>query len=196
MTDGRARATIRTPVRRYDVALGLRGRHQVDNAVTAIRLLEVLDAEALLQVPPRAVEVAVTDVVWPGRLELRRVAGGELLIDGAHNAQGARALAGHLSETYGRRLPMVIGVMRDKDVDAVVGALAGMASQVVCTAARSDRAMPPADLAAIARRHLPAEMVAVHPTACDAVRAALGFGSPVVVAGSLYLAGEVRAEVS
>jgi folylpolyglutamate synthase/dihydropteroate synthase len=86
--------------------------------------------------------------------------------------------------------------MRDKDVDAVVGALAGIASHLCCTAPRTGRAMAPDDLAAIACRYLPADSVSAHQASSDAVRYALAHGAPVVVAGSLYLAGEVRAEVS
>jgi dihydrofolate synthase/folylpolyglutamate synthase len=197
MHEGRARIDLRTPVRRYEqLTLGLRGRHQVQNAVTAIRALEELDRRGVFRVAEAAVRTAVEDVIWPGRLELVTVDSHAVLIDGAHNAAGAAALAAFLRETWPRPLPIVLGVLRDKDVFAVVSPLAGVASRIVCTAAPSPRAMAPADLAAVVRGLGPG----VEVDACDDPRRAIAIaaehGSPVVVAGSLYLAGEVRSNIS
>src|SRR5690606_2402140 len=120
---------LRTPACDYGtLALGLRGRHQADNAVTAVRLLETLRARSLFDVPEHAIRTAVEEVAWPGRLELVRADGYDVLIDGAHNAAGAAALAAYLAEAYGRRLPLVFGMMGDKDVAAVAGALTKVAS--------------------------------------------------------------------
>ena len=100
VTDGRTELTLTTPRGSYDaVALALRGRHQIDNAVTAVRLLEELPAATGLRVPDDAVRTAVEGVEWPARLELRQIDGHEILIDGAHNPGGARALAVYLQET-------------------------------------------------------------------------------------------------
>lgn len=195
MDDGRLRMSIRTPRRTYEpLWLGLRGRHQIDNAVTAVRLLEELEKH--LDVPPAAIATAVEHVTWPGRLERLHVHGVEVLLDGAHNAQGARALAAYLREVYARRLPMVIGVLRDKDVEIMMTTLVQQASQVVCVAPRSDRALPATELAALVARVAPDIAVTTSGSAIAAVRAAAVHGWPVVVAGSLYLAGEVRAEIS
>jgi dihydrofolate synthase/folylpolyglutamate synthase len=188
---------LETPRHRYaSLRLALRGRHQIDNAMTAIRLLEELSARRLFNVPPDAIRLAVEDVTWPGRLEVFRAGSQEVLIDGAHNAAGARALVNYLRETYGRRVPMIVGVMRDKDVTAVVATLASAASQIVCTAAESPRAMVPQELAAVLQRCAPEVHVDVAATSREALDRMTGQGSPIVVAGSLYLAGEVRAELS
>jgi dihydrofolate synthase/folylpolyglutamate synthase len=120
----------------------------------------------------------------------------ELLVDGAHNPAGARALAAHVAEVYARPLPMVLGIMADKPVETIVAALAPAASHLACTAADTPRAARPVDLAAIAARLSPDRPVAWFDRPGDAVRHAAGLGSPVVVAGSLYLAGEVRAAFS
>lgn len=188
---------LRTPDGNYGtLALGLRGRHQADNAVTAVRLLETLRARSLFDVPDHAIRTAVEDVLWPGRLELVRADGHDVLIDGAHNAAGAAALVAYLAEAYGRRLPLVVGMMGDKDVAAVAGALADAASIIVCTTAQNARAMPADELAAIVARRAPGLDVRVAGDPRDALRVAAAHGSPVVVAGSLYLAGEVRADIS
>jgi dihydrofolate synthase/folylpolyglutamate synthase len=194
---GRTRLTLSTPAHDYgEVVLGLRGRHQIDNAVTAVRLLERLPARAGLPMPPEAIVAGVRNVDWPGRLELRPHHGGHVLIDGAHNPAGARALAGYLRDTYGGPLPIVLGVMRDKAIEGIVEALAGCASMFVCTAPASPRAVTPVELEIIVRRSAPAVPVRVVPSPPAAVDEALAHGTPVVVAGSLYLAGEIQAELS
>jgi dihydrofolate synthase/folylpolyglutamate synthase len=193
MEEGRARLSLTTPRRAYPpLTLALRGRHQVENAVTAVRLLEELSARGAFDVPEAAVADALTRVEWPARLEHVRWRGHTVVIDGAHNPAGARALASYLSETYGRRVPIVVGIMRDKKIDQMIGALAPVASYFVFTAASSGRAASPAELAAVARRVAPAVPYSESVSPIDALDAATAHGDPIVVAGSLYLAGEVR----
>jgi dihydrofolate synthase/folylpolyglutamate synthase len=197
MRDGHAHLDLTTPERAYPpITLALAGRHQVQNAVTAVRALEALSGKLARPIGPEAVVRALEDVTWPARLETRHVAGLTLLIDGAHNPAGASALAQHLRETFGRPLPMVIGVMQDKDVERMLRALAGSATILFCTAPRSARAARPSALAALARSVAPALEVVAVDDPLDAVRRAAAHGAPVVVAGSLYLAGQVRDELS
>jgi dihydrofolate synthase/folylpolyglutamate synthase len=198
MTDGRARMQLHTPRARYaDLTVGLRGRHQAQNALTAIRLLEEIDAEGWFALPVEARRAGIENAVWPGRLELRQWGPTVILLDGAHNPSGARALAGYLEETYGRRLPLVVGVMRDKDATLILQALLPAASCMVFTAPRSARAAAPEDLSALAHRldpHVPVEIAA---DPLDAIaRLSERAQGPIVVAGSLYLVGEVRAGLS
>ncbi len=197
MDAGQAVVTMTTPRRRYDgLRLALRGRHQIDNARTAIRLLEALDETGRFAIDEAAIRTAIEDVVWPGRLELVRSAAGEILIDGAHNPAGARALAAYVLETYGQRLPFVVAIMHDKQIDTILTALAPAASCFVCTAPETPRAARPEDLALAASRVAPDLPVSTAPDPIAAIRRAAVAGSPVVVAGSLYLAGDVRAHVS
>jgi dihydrofolate synthase/folylpolyglutamate synthase len=120
-----------------------------------------------------------------------------VLIDGAHNPAGARALRAYLGETYGRPVPLVLGVMKDKKIERIVEALAPAASCVVCTAAASPRAEAAADLAAIVTRVTAGAIdVLAIDRPIDALAEAARRGTPAVVAGSLYLAGEIRAEIS
>jgi dihydrofolate synthase/folylpolyglutamate synthase len=197
VNDGRTQLTIETPHDAYgEIALGLRGRHQIENAVTAVRLLETVPARGGRPVPREAIVAGLRDVEWPGRLELLRHQGRDVLIDGAHNPAGARALAAYLGDTYGRRVPIVLGVMRDKAIDGIVEALAASASILVCTAAASPRATPPAELAGYAARHAAGARVVAVDGAHAALDEALRHDQVAVVAGSLYLAGEIRAELS
>jgi dihydrofolate synthase/folylpolyglutamate synthase len=195
--DGRARVRLRTPRHDYgEVTLGLRGRHQVDNAVVAVRLLEELSARQAIAVTAEAIRAAVTGVEWPARLEVLPWRGGSVLLDGAHNPAGARALASYVLETYGRRLPFVVGTMKDKQIAEIIGAIAPAASHLVCTAPATPRAATPAELAATARSVAPSLDVREMPTPAAALTHARDLGDPIVLAGSLYLAGEIRNQIT
>jgi dihydrofolate synthase/folylpolyglutamate synthase len=194
MMSGRASGTIQTPVATYaDLTFNLAGRHQIDNGIAAVRLLEELESTGVAAVPTGAIRAAVEEVTWPARLETIRVTELDVLVDGAHNPAGARALASFLGETYGRRLPIVMGAMRDKNLDGMVAALAGAARCFVMTSVGTGRAARPEDLAAAAVRVAPDIHTVMRARPIDALKTAAGFGAPVVVAGSLYLAGEIRA---
>jgi len=190
--DGRATLTVETPVDRYGpVTLGLRGDHQIGNALVAIRLLECARA-AGLTIPKAAVESGIGHVDWPGRLELIDVGGGaRVLLDAAHNADGARALASYLQRWHPERPALVLGVMRDKDIAGIVEALLPAVSTVITTAANSPRAVPAYDLAArvtsAGAAHVEAE-----PDPVAAVEQALSMSQSVCVAGSIFLVGAVR----
>jgi len=197
LVNGRTEMTLLTPRADYGtLTLGLRGKHQIANAVTAVRLLEAIDERDLVRVPCDAIRTALTDVEWPARLELRRSNDRDVLIDGAHNPAGARALAAYLAEAYGRPLPIVLGVMRDKKVAGIVSALAGAASCFVCTAANTGRALTPSELAEVVRGVAPGVEVMEESSPVAALARAVALDSPAVVAGSLYLAGEIRAVLS
>jgi dihydrofolate synthase/folylpolyglutamate synthase len=197
LASGRTIATIATPRARYDaVRLALRGRHQIDNAVTAIRFLEEIAGAHEVGISADAIRTGLEDVTWPARLEIRSWRGTDILIDGAHNPAGARALVAYLGEVYGRRLPMVVGAMRDKAVDALVDALSSAASRFVFTSVDSPRAAPAEDLAAVAARVAPHVPAIVGGAPMAALMSAVDGPGPVVVAGSLYLCGEILAGIS
>ena len=197
MTGGRLVVALTTPRAAYPaLTLALRGRHQLSNAITAIRLLEELNAAGLWRIPSEAIRTAVERVEWPGRLELRTWRRHPVLIDGAHNPAGARALAQYIREVYRRRLPFVVGVMKDKNVRDLLHALGSVASHVVCTAPRSPRAAAPEAIAALAPLAAPGVETLTEASPMDALERAVELGSPVVVAGSLFLAGEIRANLS
>ncbi len=188
---------LRTPAGEWpSLTLGLRGRHQIDNAITAARALETLDEVTPIHVSARARQNALSNVRWPGRLELGTYAweGGhvEVLIDGAHNPAGARALSAYLAEAYPSRLPIIFAAMADKDVAGLAEALAPSASVFVCTAAHTPRAATPDQVADAVRRGAPGVPIATADTPAAALAGSVKLGSPIVVAGSLFLAGEIR----
>jgi dihydrofolate synthase/folylpolyglutamate synthase len=193
LDDGRATIRIVTPDGRYGpLTLALRGEHQVRNALVAVRLLEAV-RQTGVRVPGEAIERGLTEVEWPGRLELIEFAEGpHVLLDAAHNVDGAAALAAYLERWHPERPTLVIGVMRDKDVAGIVGALLPVVSSIVATAADTPRALPARELAAriaVAGASVP---VRAEPDPSTAVEGALAAGRTVCVAGSIYLVGAVR----
>ena len=102
---GRYRFRYRAPLDEYALRLGLRGRHQITNAVVAIHIAEQLRV-AGFYIPQSAVVEELNNAEWPGRLEMARLSPSQapLLLDGAHNADGARAGRGSSGGRMRRRL--------------------------------------------------------------------------------------------
>ena len=197
MIDGHARMTLTTPDDRYGpLTLSLRGSHQVANAIVVTRLLETASRQGI-SVSAAAIEEALSTTEWPARLELIRLDDGRaVLIDAAHNPDGARALAAYLRECHPEKPTLVISVMRDKDVDQILAELLPVTSAVIATRAPSPRAIPEAELARhiVDRQTELGHDIAVSTIADPeaAVAAALDRSPTVCVAGSIFLAGAVR----
>lgn len=172
--------------------LSLEGTHQRANAAVAVALLRRLDA-AGVPVSADAIRTAITDVTWPGRLERFEYRGAQVWLDAAHNPAGARALRTFLSEIGWTRCVLVFGAMHDKDVNAMLRELMPIAGAAICTTAPSPRAATAEALAAIARQQTPPVRVEAIASPADALARAVALGSRVVVAGSIFLIGPVRA---
>ena len=193
MDDGRATVEITTAIGTYGpLSLALRGEHQIQNALVAIRLLEEADA-AGIRATRDTIEQGLANAEWPARLELLTFdRGRRLLIDAAHNADGAASLAMYLSRWHHERPPLVLAAMRDKDVAAILRALLGAVETVFVTTAPNPRAALPEDLAEAIRSLDPARRVIVEPDPVRAIERAWDESPLVCVAGSIFLAGAVR----
>jgi dihydrofolate synthase/folylpolyglutamate synthase len=158
----------------------LAGEHQVENAIAAALALKSLG------VSPKGIENAT----WPGRLE-RISPNPDIILDGAHNPAGARALARYLERFYaGRKIWLIYGAMRDKAVDEIAGILFPLASELVFTAPDNGRALRPEALREMAGRGRVALDIAA---AVAMVREEVSEDDVVVITGSLFLVGEARA---
>lgn len=183
---------LRTPRGAYGDLRPLAGAHQADNLVVAVRLLEEAQ-RAGLGVDLGRLPAGIARTRWPGRLEW--VPGDPpLLLDGAHNPAAARALADHL-RTLGPFV-LLFGVMADKDVAELARILFPLARSVVLTAPRVGRAASPEEIARRAGSWAAgAQREPDSGKALALARRLAPRGRPVVVAGSLYLVGEVAARL-
>jgi len=184
------RVRLATPVRRYDLQLGLLGDHQAKNLGLAVRSAEVLSGLGFDRIDPRAITEGAAAARWPGRLEPIALPGGRrVLLDAAHNPDGAEALARFL-DCLDQPVDLLFGVLGDKDYSAMLGTLAPRARRIVLTTPASPRAKPPEELAALLGDR---EGVFVEPDRTQALDRALALGGEVLVAcGSIFLIGEVR----
>jgi dihydrofolate synthase/folylpolyglutamate synthase len=194
---------LRTAAMDYGkLRLSLAGRHQIDNAVVAIRILETIDALGI-KVPPAAIRAGLAGVRWPGRLERISLDDGrELLLDAAHNPAGAAALASYLlatrddaiargGEPQPERRPLVFAAMRDKEVTEMLRLLAPAVGAMIMTRASNPRSTEPATLAGIARQFVPTPSVTIADTVDAALTEAWQISPRIVVAGSIFLLGDV-----
>lgn len=186
--------TLRTPVASYGpLPLALRGAHQVANATVAVRLLEAFDAQGIV-VPREAIETGLREAVWPARLQVVAREGRPLLvIDGAHNADGAAALAAWMDMVGLREVTLVTALMRDKDATAVLAPLAARAASAIVLQVHPPRGLPTDAVAAELKHCVPALFVSEADAPSAALQDAFARGAPIVVAGSLFLAGAVLA---
>ena len=191
--DGRTSVRIRTATRDYGrVTLGLRGDHQVPNAIVAVRLLEELDRDFRVTAP--AITAGIRDVRWPGRLQMLELPGGRrVLLDAAHNPAGAWALASYLKREFPAPLPIVFGALRDKDVALMLKALLPAASTMVMTMPDTPRAHTVDELVAIAHKLSPAAKVEAEPDPARALERAWTYCPVVCAAGSIFLVGNLLA---
>ncbi len=167
------------------IRIGLRGRHQIENAVVAIRLAEILS------IPSEAIVSGIEHAHHPGRLELIPHEP-PFLLDGAHNPAGAEALHDYLNEFDRRPLTMVFGAMSDKKLEAIGEILFPLADTLILTTIDNPRAASLELLRPIAARFARGSIIESNSTR-DAFESSLR-NTPreglICVTGSLYLIGE------
>ena len=167
----------------------LLGAHQLENTRTAITTVEALIGRGW-KVTEDQIASGLQKVVWPGRFEvLRRKPA--FILDAGHNPQCAEAVAAGIRDYLpGRKVTILIGILKDKDVPAVLAALYPYAEKFVCVTPDSPRALEAADLAALIRKD--GRQAMAEASIESAVRLCLDDSSDVVAFGSFYMAGEVR----
>jgi dihydrofolate synthase / folylpolyglutamate synthase len=165
------------------VVCPLGGKHQVENARTAVTALRIFGVSSA------AIGKGIESAKWPGRLE-RVATGPDIILDGAHNPAGARALAAYIQQFF-RKEPVriIYGAMRDKAVDEVIGTLFPLAAEVILTAPDQPRALNPESLAEVSDH----SNLRVAATIADAIGMARAKPMTTFVTGSLFLVGEARA---
>ncbi|HEY9251736.1 MAG TPA: folylpolyglutamate synthase/dihydrofolate synthase family protein [Nocardioides sp.] len=181
-----------------EVPLSLHGRHQAHNAVLAIASVEALLEDVI---PLDALRRALGSARSPGRLEVLPGTPA-VILDAAHNPDGARALAVGLSDLGRRPTVAVVAAMGDKDLDGMLAELEPVVSTMICTRNSSPRSLSSCDTAAAARGVLGADRVVEIDELADALREATraasalsaegGDPAQVLVTGSVVTVGEAR----
>jgi dihydrofolate synthase / folylpolyglutamate synthase len=180
------------------------GRHQFDNAGLAVATLRAIDA---FKIDASAFERGVANAEWPARMQrlgagpltAQGPAGGEIWLDGGHNAEGGRVAAaalGDLEERVSRPLVVIVGMMANKDAAGFLANFAGLTRHIIAVAIpHREDAMPPDRLMDAARAlGMRVEGAANVEAALQAI-AKLAYEVPprILITGSLYLAGPVLA---
>src|SRR5262249_29780274 len=193
---GRYRFRYHATLDEYALRLGLRGRHQITNALVAIHIAEQLQV-AGFDIPQSAIVEGLNNAEWPGRLEIIRPSPSQapLLLDGAHNTAGARALRDFLDEHFSSTPTTIIfGVMAAKAIGEMGAVLFPAANQVIVTRIASPRAAEPTAIAEASHR----DVIRVE-NAGEALAEALRITPTdglIVACGSLFLVGEIRQSFS
>ena len=169
--------------RRWNVALP--GKHQNENAALAVAVL----ASGNVPVTDDAVIRGLASVEWPARFQRWDE---RIVIDGAHNPAGAEVLAETWREQFpGERSTIVLAVLREKNIDGICRALAPIAARFILPAIRTERALPPNELAPhLSTLGLPCSVATSFADALESARAA---AEPILITGSLHFAGEALA---
>lgn len=175
------------------LTLNLAGWHQFHNTALALATLEVLEKEGAFTLNAETLREGLLEVFWPARLEVLQKEP-VVILDGAHNPNGAECLRAALKRAYpDRRLHLVLGIMADKNIRGILNRLLPGAETAIFTQPQYARAADPETLRRFARPYLQRHYVIPDPAA--AIRQAKSFAAAedvICIAGSLYFAGEVK----
>lgn len=174
----------------FDLQVALRGRHQRENAAVALSALEL--ARSVVAVNETVIREGLGSVRWPGRFEIL-CDGPTLILDGAHNGEGAKALA-ELLESFrdGRAVKFLFASMQDKDWRLILDTLVPVAREFVFTRVAMERSADPWSLAEHVGSRRPCQVIENSRLALQSLVARADADDIVMVAGSLYLLGEIR----
>ena len=174
-----------------DLFLPLLGEHQAINAATAIACIERIRQEGY-KVPRTSIYGGLKAVRWAGRMQ---VVGQSpvILLDGAHSPTSAEALCKAIREVFRyRRLILVVGLMRDKDLQAIGQVLCPFADEIIATQAFDNPRVTPAEEIAQAWSET-GTILHVCPSVPEAIPLAQSIATTsdlICVAGSIYIVGE------
>jgi len=173
----------------YRFLVTQKGRHQALNAAVAVAAIDVL-RERGLEIPDDAVAGGIASMFIPGRIE---VIGGRppLILDGGHNSAGIKVLVDYLREEHIRGFTLLFGVLQDKQYPAMARRLAPLAAHVVLSEPVSERALPPEKLLPF----FAGRKCLIERDYARALAVAKKFKRTIIVCGSLYLVGGMRAIV-
>ena len=176
----------------WSLRLNLSGHHQIVNAATALGTMEILE-DLGYPVSTEAMIGGLREVHWPGRLEMVR-SSPRVVLDGAHNPAGARALRDALEEEFDYdRLILLFGIMKDKDLKLILQTLAPLADRIILSRPHTDRASSPSSLLKeLGTLGAKAEVIEDLSVAIEKGLSLTRPGDLFGITGSLYTVGEAR----
>lgn len=174
-----------------DAELNLLGIHQRYNALLAVTAIHALRSLGL-SIPGHAILDGLREVTWPGRMEVMSEEP-LVILDGAHNIDGIRNLRESMDVFFRDRERIVIlGILKDKEVEAMAEAISKGARHVICVTPWSDRAGLARDLYEVVRKYSEASYCDTYEDAIRAAMALYGEDDLILVCGSLYMVGDFR----
>ncbi len=173
-----------------DITVALRGRHQCANATLALAALELVNES--FPVADGRIRQGLESVAWPGRFEILREHPW-IILDGAHNGEGVNALAEALREfKQGKRVKLLFAAMEDKDWRYMLSVLLPVVDELVLTRVQMDRSAEPEQIASHFSAAVPCRVMADARSGLKQLVREAARHEIVLVAGSLYLLGEIR----
>ncbi|MBA7678171.1 Folylpolyglutamate synthase [subsurface metagenome] len=180
---------------RYEnLRISLLGKHQLLNAACTIGAVELLRPK--VKITEEKIRKGLARTIWPGRLEVIPITDHRspitVILDGAHNVAGARALKEAIRDSFNyKRLILLLGILKDKDIKGILAQLAPLASRIIITRPQSPRAEEPEEIAEIAKEY--SGSIVIKEKVSQAIEYALSCAKRrdiVLITGSLYTVGE------
>ncbi|AZN42296.1 bifunctional folylpolyglutamate synthase/dihydrofolate synthase [Paenibacillus albus] len=184
------------------LTITLNGAHQRTNAAVAVMTLEVMRQYYAAIIEDEDLREGLRTAAWPGRLEMIKQSP-RLLIDGAHNPEGAETLAAALRDTYSyERLHLMMGMLSNKNHRDTLKHILPLVDTLIVTEPNFRKAMPAAELAELVSEiresvDRPFELI-VEPDwkqALERLQGLTGHADLAVVSGTLYLIADVRSQL-
>lgn len=182
----------------YDnLEIQLIGEHQVNNSIVALNVVKLLVDKYDIKISKDAIYKGLKETKWAGRIELL-MEKPLLIIDGAHNEDGAISLANAIDKYFSdKKVTFVLGMLKDKDIDSVLNVLIPKCTKVITTKPDSDRALEAYELKEKITK-IEVDSIAVEDIK-EAVKLAIDTWKEdevIIFAGSLYMIGEVRSIIT
>ncbi|MCK5547566.1 MAG: hypothetical protein KAI64_01020, partial [Thermoplasmata archaeon] len=174
---------------KYELKTKLIGRFQLENAAAAVGAVETLK-DAGINISPSAIRKGVYEAEWPGRFQVVMIRP-LVILDCAHNPDGARALTESLRMIKRRNLTLVAGMLKDKDIEGIAKALGPLTRQLIVASPKTSRACAPAEMKKAFHPYV--DNVEIEKDVGSAVDSALSRSGPddtVCITGSIYTIGE------
>jgi dihydrofolate synthase/folylpolyglutamate synthase len=166
--------------------VNLPGHHQIQNAATAIKAVEIL-IKGGIRIPKDAIAEGIANNFVPGRIEVINQTPA-IILDSSHNVESIMALKNYLEQQNKRRMTLVFGVLRDKNFRRMIEMLLPFTEQIILTEPISKRAYPAESLV----KYFVNKTTIIKKNLSEALESARQGNREILITGSFYMVGEIR----